>query len=667
MSEESYIVEAKFVISGNVDAEMRRQAATARQVTQANAKLERDALGARRAQERAAATEMGYTQREAYRMNAQFDRDRGSAAAAAHRKASELEGQKQAAGAQYARAQSQMFSALGSGASRIGDALNSAVDRAAQIGVALAAGAAFGGAALVKKGLEVNAQYEDVRMSIAAINSASTGKSFWDSFRESAPLIEKMRADAAALPGTSLDLANIYRTIAAPSQRAGKDSQQIEALSAQLMAAGKAAGLDSATIARESAGLIAGNAGGHNLLGARLGGLTGDRAKEWNQHSDLRRFNDLQTMMGKYSGAIDGYQHSWSGLSSTLVENAQHFLQLSTSGLFERVKDALEKGNDWYATHQKQVEAWADTIGRGLVAGFDRAVTLAEKLVALAEKYGKNISGADVATGLKHATEAYAAFKVARTAASFMPSMATLSAGATLLGGGEAAGGAAALANPIGLAVGAAVVTGLVAAGIGTAGAASVLSDPTSKFHKASVMMAENTATEMSKAAANFAAGVAVLQPAIDATANLIGSVWLSTVDLAAESLNGLAIAFRSTASFFANPASYVGAMFGNGPKLSENDDEREQRDPMSDWYKQGPMVDLGKKLTAFADGKAPKVSGHSTTNNFHSGAISISLATNQDPSKIARLTKATLLQLAQSPGHSRSPQSGGYTTRQTG
>lgn len=182
--------------------------------------------------------------------------------------------------------------------------------------------------------------------------------------------IAKMRKDAQALPGEFEDLQKIFMTTAIPQFQAGASADQARKLSAQIMAAGAVMGLQSEMTARESAMLLSGRAGAHNVFGTRLG-FAGAKAKELNAASPEKRLAMVSAETNKYAGAIDIFAHSYEGLSSTLIDNLKNFGRLASAPLFESVKETLGDINEWFNANQDDVNRFAAHLGIGVKEAFE--------------------------------------------------------------------------------------------------------------------------------------------------------------------------------------------------------------------------------------------------------------------------------------------------------
>lgn len=372
---------------------------------------------------------------------------------------------------------------LGGAASAIG----SLAKGIAGIAVAGVAATATFGTALV----HMNDQLEGTQIALAAIfTSNGASSSFTGGMTLASKQIEKMRKDAADLPGEFDDLVNIFQTIAPNTFRGGLGADQTRELAAQTMAAAAIMRLPMHVAAREMSGLIEGRAGAHNILGLRMMGLAGDKAKEFNHLSEEDRLKRLSGAMKNLvtPDVLNAFQHSFTGLFSTAKQNFKTTAMLIGESLFEHTKGSLEKVNNWFDTHQGTIAVWASKIGGSLADAWDFAANAFERywgpvttffsqlgteirsiwtaiaplMTGVADSFRESLSNGTAVENLKGMLRLYAAIKV----------------GGPLVGAiggnvGKMTGVAGGEASMFGLAAG---VTGSVAALVALAAAAGELS-----------------------------------------------------------------------------------------------------------------------------------------------------------------------------------------------
>ncbi len=354
--------------------------------------------------------------------------------------------------------------------SRAADAFTGVVERVGDVAVGLAKIGAVAGIAAVTYGVvHLNKELENTQISLAAIFSAQgLAANLQDGMVLASSSMEKMRKDAAALPGEFEDLKNIFRTVAAPGIQAGMNLETLRKFSAETMAVGAVMELRSDQTAREMAMLLGGRAGGHNVLGMRLG-FMGDKAHELHEASPEKRVEMINKELAKYAPAIQEFQKSWEGISTTTTSNIKILGAAATFPLFQSAKDALSKINDWMDIHHDDLELMAARFGNKLAYAFDVGVAgierwypavrdfavnafqeihnIWERIEPVVERVGAHIrdflSDKESIHKLEHVLEMYAAVKIGGAAASFAGPVGSIASGwlGMMGGGGAAAGG----------------------------------------------------------------------------------------------------------------------------------------------------------------------------------------------------------------------------------
>ncbi len=255
-------------------------------------------------------------------------------------------------------------------------------------------GAAAGVGIITAGVVKFNNELEKTQISLGAIfNANDQSDSFGEGMELAGSAMKKMRQDAKELPGEFADLANILKDISVPGFQGGADIAGLEKMAAKTMATAAVMGIPMEQAGREMAMLMEGRAGAHNVLGMRLAGLGGDKAKAFNKQSDEKKLETLNTALDKYAPSIDAFKHSYEGLSSSFVDNAKHFVSTATLPLFEKVKGTLEKVNAWFDENESRVDLWAKIIGTKLGEAWDIGVEKVKQWYPAVEQFAINAYG----------------------------------------------------------------------------------------------------------------------------------------------------------------------------------------------------------------------------------------------------------------------------------
>ena len=282
----------------------------------------------------------------------------------------------------------------GSAAAGLHAKLMGVADRAVSVGVSLAKWAAFGagaaGIGAITFGvMGLNNQLEKSQIALGAIFQAQgVSPTLNAGLQLAGGTIEKMRADAAKLPGEFTDLLNIFTTASVPALRSGAGVQQFADLSARAMAAGAVASMPLDQVAREFAMLLEGRSGVHNVFGMRLLGLAGDAAEEFNKKTAPERFATISKELNKYGDALEAFGGSFEGKWTTAIDSAKNLIRIGTAPLFEKGKDALGSINEWLTSPAALRRA--ENLGRTLADGFEWAKAKLDEWLPSIEKFATN-------------------------------------------------------------------------------------------------------------------------------------------------------------------------------------------------------------------------------------------------------------------------------------
>src|SRR5580704_6166428 len=493
------------------------------------------------------------------------------------------------------------ISKLGTGAVSMADsmatAFESAVESAATLVAhvaTLGAGAAFAG--ITYGVVKLNRELETTQIGLAAIFGAQgITSSMNEGMSIAAGLMDKMRTDAASLPGTFSDLVSIFRTISVPAFQAGASVNQVRKLASVAMATSVSIGLPTQQAGRELAMLLEGRAGAHNVFGLRLAGLAGDKAKEFNRLAAPERMAAVTKELGKYSDALEVYKNSFQGLWTTLRDNGSKFVAAATTPLFTEIKHSMAEANDWFTQNHALVGYWADSIGSRLAQAFRVgeekikewwpyitafAQHAEERIKRIwqhikpefrqAEAFGKHLLGDD-ATFDKLGTilKLYAGVKVGHRLLDAAPSPTTiamlLGRGGPLLGqaagaGGAAEGGiAAGLASPVGIAAVVGAIGLLIATFVAVEGAIHSVTDSTSMFHDEALLYWNYIKEKGGSAFSSIHHAAEAAEPYVQALADKVGVYLLEKIDMAANAVAFLGKAIDTLATVAEGAAEKLG------------------------------------------------------------------------------------------------------------
>lgn len=381
-------------------------------------------------------------------------------------------------------------SQIGSGFSRLMAPVDYVAGKVFSVAESFAKWAVVGGIGAATYGVVgLNNELEKTKISLGTIFSVQgKASNLAQGMSIAQEQMAKMRKDAAALPGEFSDLVNIFTTASIPGFQGGLSVDQMRQMSAKIMAAGFVANLPMDQVARESAMLMSGRAGAHNVFGMKLMGLSGDAAEKFNKLAPEQRVAKMSAALDKFAPSIEEFGKSFEGISTSFIDNGKQFLQAATSPLFEKFKSVLQSANAWFTDNGALVRLWAAEIGNRLGTAFDigvskvrewwpairtfaenaysRLVSIWETVQPYVERFGTALQDALKDPGtidkLIHLVEAYGALKLGGAIAGGI--------GAAIQIGGAIASGGATSGAGIGAAAGA--IGGAISGAAGSAWAA---------------------------------------------------------------------------------------------------------------------------------------------------------------------------------------------------
>ena len=493
-------------------------------------------------------------------------------------------------------------------------------------------------------GMSGNAFAEQTRIGMAGeFASLGVSGSFEGGERTADAAMRLMRKKAAALPGTYQDLVNIFNTSLIPMIRGGASVGQSVNLAAKAMAIGISRGIHPTVIARELAAVLSGQAKGSNLLAARVLGLHGATAAAFNKKTNHGRLafveNDFskpgrEQAMEKYSGTLDT---QW----STTIDNVRTVMMSLTAHLFESVKSFLSKINQWFDQNKAAIVKWADEIGYHLAKGFDAATTALVKMMP----YLKGVADILVQKG-----ENGTLMKYLGRGAAGMVGLDVLGGGMKM-GGGMITGAMGMLAphmkelGPIlmesgpllplvaaGIAVLAVQIVGFAAA---VFGAVNAITDATSPFHALANVEWDHIKNGLSRIGAVFEE----LSPKLITIAEMFGVLLLGELEGVINMVANLAEALMALGRAGSWLMDKLNINLVPG-RVRDGERKVKEHGHTGALYNDDGLLNQKGKIKE-DDSKAK---GHRTYIN----KVEIQVNSNQDPSRIARMTVQELNRLSE-------------------
>lgn len=542
-------------------------------------------------------------------------------------------------------------STLGSGLSSAANSIERIGDRVVGLAATMAKVGVAGGLAGAAFGLKLNNELEQTETSLAAIfNAQGIAKGMTDGLGLASSTIKEMRKDASMLPGEFGDLLSFFKLGATPGFQAGASVDQLEKLSAQGMAAAAATGVQMDQAAREFAQLMQGRSGAHNVFGSMLG-FTGDESKKFNAMNGGDRLKAIESALGKYQGAIDTFGGTMDAATSTMKDNAKETLRRATAPLFDKVREQLLIANKWFDNHEFSINRFADKAGVKLAQGFDVARHKLALWWPTLQSFFIN-AGAEFQKLWEHAKPFLVGMeKLAMSAAGSKGLFSALEAGALAYGGVKAGKMAAPMLGGIMDLVGGGGASGLAGLAIGWEGVAvaaaatlpfliagegafNALTNASSAFHAEAMRSATALEQNANNSFENTKRAWARVEPVAQYGADFVGTTWLGTFEMMTK---GLEIFSGEVDKFAMKLEASAGLAF---EKIRMLDTRKELARPEDEFASRHyhPDEDRTKKGAGGGGG------GTSIQK------VEIVVSSNQDPSRIARLTVDRLLDVSRFP-----------------
>lgn len=229
----------------------------------------------------------------------------------------------------------------------------------------------------MKKLTNLQSQNEQLQISFAAMLTGygaagftNGGKDFQKAMEASAGLMEKIRVDAAKLPGTAEELAEIMRAAMPGGIHAGKSilgPDSVEEMAKRLLVVSNRIPGGAATVAREFQAIMEGRAIGRNDLFAHLRSTLGMSPKELNALSEPQKWEAMmKALKVLVDPALPAHAQAFKAVATTTLTWAQQFARVVDKGVHEQLIKYLREINDWYEKNRTAVEAWGAEIGKSL-------------------------------------------------------------------------------------------------------------------------------------------------------------------------------------------------------------------------------------------------------------------------------------------------------------
>lgn len=252
--------------------------------------------------------------------------------------------------------------------------------------------------------------------------------------------VGRFREMAKKSAGGTSDFVDVYQATLGSMLPAGRSDAKMEQLTQRLVLMSATLPNTSAAEVGQSAAMVLGGAAGIDsvvwrMLRAKLGG---DVAK-WNklaQQNPAEAFDRLAKALERMDEIAAKAGSTFSGLKATLGDIVESTLQDVGKGMFEAIRQDMEKTVEWYELNEKAVKKWARDVGEGIV----KAYSVVRDTLGWVVKYHESLISM-----AKHLAYIWASSKLVGFAKDMqaLGGMRAAGAAAAMLGGdgGESRGG----------------------------------------------------------------------------------------------------------------------------------------------------------------------------------------------------------------------------------
>lgn len=275
--------------------------------------------------------------------------------------------------------------------------------------LALGGSIALGAQALVK----VNQELENTTNQLAGnIKVYGYAKDYADSLLLADETLKRIRADAAALPGSDSDFIKAFAlTFPAQAELGVRSLEQMTKRSNELTAVLLSKGVDAQQAGRDLSLMMRGQAGMDVRSFTELKGVMGIKSTdEWNKMSAAKRLAKLDEARGKFGDTIKAFENTWDAVTSTGASYLKNLVTEGSKPLFELAKGNLKAINDYVGGIQPKLMSAAGLLG------------------AMAADATKATGGLALDVGKAMAPRSYAVAAVESTAAPIINTLATVGA-----------------------------------------------------------------------------------------------------------------------------------------------------------------------------------------------------------------------------------------------
>ena len=259
-------------------------------------------------------------------------------------------------------------------------------------GIGAAIGGVFGFVQGKRALVDFNSDLEQAKIQMAGLMEMNTGGTFADNMVKSEQLVGRLQQRARASIGTTKDMVQMASMLAQPLSSVQATLGDIEDVTAQVVVASRAMGVESSVAARDVDQAIREQFHAVDQFTGKvlapLGFVGEEGRKKFNALTQQERFMQLRKALNSpaIKDMAKAQEGSFAGVLSTFQDTIQMTLGSVGVPLFRTLTAEIRSWNDWLDKNKAKLDEIGSKIGRGLVSAFE---TLKSITIFLYDNWGK--------------------------------------------------------------------------------------------------------------------------------------------------------------------------------------------------------------------------------------------------------------------------------------
>lgn len=270
---------------------------------------------------------------------------------------------------------------------------------------------------------QLNREIESSRIGLATmLQQASAGgrgpfEDFNRAMERAVSLQQAFRERGAALPGTTKDFEDAFKTLVPIANQAGASVEELLSLAEKSVVAASVGGISggAATVARDVRQILTGSASLSEISTTALhGGL--DTFLKLAKKDKAKALQEITKALAVSDEALGATAASFDAQFATATDTAKQLVATVGAPVFEWVNKQLGIANEWYTKNKARVDEIAKGVGKKIVGGLEKAIQFAKDFAKhwdIIKRVIQDVAivwiGSKLITALKTASVAFAA------------------------------------------------------------------------------------------------------------------------------------------------------------------------------------------------------------------------------------------------------------------